>query len=128
MKKLVNVTSMSKTNYISNKWLDVADRVDIPQDRVYKHRAVIFFHKEENFDPKICTPHIRVTHKKTNEVKFHHMAYNFEREDMNDQNCIPSTSELILLVKKWFWYNKLKLEIDDDSIHMNEYLYRNIRF
>ena len=45
------------------------------------------------------------------------MTYNFERADMNDQNCIPATSEIILLGKKWFWYNKLKLEIDNDGIH-----------
>ena len=72
--------------------------------------------------------HIRATHQKTNEVKFYKMTSNFEREDMNDQNCLPTTSEMILLVKKWFWYNKLKLEIDNDGIHTNEYLYGNTGF
>ena len=42
---------------------------------------------------------------------------------MNDQNFIPATSEMILLVKKWFWHNKLKLKIDNDGIHTNEYIY-----
>ena len=37
------------------------------------------------------------------------MTYNFEREDMNDQNCIPAANKMILLVKKWFCYNELKL-------------------
>ena len=51
------------------------------------------------------------------------MTYTFEREDMNNQKCIPATSEMILHVKKWFWYNKFKFEIDNDGIHTNEYLY-----
>ena len=100
MNKHEKLTSVSKINYISNNWLDIADGVDIPQDRVYKHQAVVFCHKEEKFDPKNCTPHIRATHRKTNEVKFYDMTYHFEREDMNGQNCIPATSEMILLVKK----------------------------
>ena len=53
------------------------------------------------------------------------MTYNFEREDMNDENCIPAISQMILLVKKWFWCNKLKLKIDNDGIHTNEYQYGN---
>ena len=56
------------------------------------------------------------------------MTYNFEREDMNDQNCIPATDEMILLMKKWFWYNKLRLEIKNGGIHTNQYLYRNTGF
>ena len=53
--------------------LDIADGVDIVQDRVYKHQAVVFYHKgeSENSDPKNCTPHIRATYRKTNEVKFY---------------------------------------------------------
>ena len=47
---------------------------------------------------------------------------------MNDKNCIPTTSEIILLVKNWFWHNKLKLEINNDGIHRNEYLYRYTGF
>ena len=35
---------------------------------------------------------------------------------------------MILLVKKWFWHNKVGLEIDDDGICTNEYLYRNTGF
>ena len=34
LKKHKNVKSVRKTNYIGNKWLDVADGVDIPQDWV----------------------------------------------------------------------------------------------
>ena len=90
---------MSKTDYISNEWLDVADGVDIVQDGVYKHQAVVFYYKEETFDPKNCTPHIRATYRKTKEVKFYDMTSNFEHEDMNNQNCIPATSKMILLVK-----------------------------
>ena len=70
LKKHENLTSVSKTNYISNKWLDGTDGVDIPQDRVYKHQAVVICHKEENFDPKNCTPHIRATHRETNNSNF----------------------------------------------------------
>ena len=125
MKKHENAISVSKTNYISNKWLDNADGVDIPQDRVHKHQVMVFCHKEETFDQKNCTSHIRATYRKTNEVKFYDMAYNFEREDVNDQNYIPATSEMILHVTKWFWFSKLKLEIENDGIHTNEYLYGN---
>ena len=56
------------------------------------------------------------------------MTYNFKCEDMNNQNCISANSEMILLVKKWFCHNKLKLEIDNDGIHSNEYRYRNTGF
>ena len=35
---------------------------------------------------------------------------------------------MILLVKKWFWNKKLKLQIDNDGIHTNEYLYENTGF
>ena len=56
------------------------------------------------------------------------MTYNFKREDMDDQNCIPATIKMMLPVKKWFWHNKLKLEIDNDDIYTNEYLYRNTAF
>ena len=57
-----NVKSVNKTNYISNKWLDVVDGVDIAQDREYKHQAVVRHSKDERFDPKNFTPHIRATH------------------------------------------------------------------
>ena len=97
LRKHENVISVSKTNYINNEMLDVADGVDIPQDR-NKHQALVFCHKEGKFDPK-NTLHIRGTHRKTNEVKFYDMTYNFECTDMNDQNCTPATSEMILLVK-----------------------------
>ena len=56
------------------------------------------------------------------------MIYYFEHEDIIDHNCIPATSEMILLVKKWFWYDKLKLDIDNDGIHTNEYLYGNTEY
>ena len=100
LKKYENITSVSKTDDISNKRLDVADGVDIPQDTVCKQHAVEFCHKEEKFDLKNCTPYIRATYRKTNEIKSYDMTYNFEREGMNDENCIPATSEIILLVKK----------------------------
>ena len=53
LKKHENLKSVSKTNYISNKWIDVADGVDIPQDGVYKHQAVVFCYIQEDLDPKI---------------------------------------------------------------------------
>ena len=56
------------------------------------------------------------------------MTYNFEDKDMNDQNYISASDEMILHVKKWFWYNKLRLEIENGGIHTNEYLYRNTGF
>ena len=53
LKKHKHITSVSKTNYINNKLLDVADCIGIPQDRVYKHQAVVFCTKDSVFDPKI---------------------------------------------------------------------------
>ena len=82
------------------KGLDVADGADIPLDKVYKYQAVVLCYIHEHFDPNDCTPHIRATHQKTNEVKFYDMKYNFELKDMKDQNCTPATSKMILLVKK----------------------------
>ena len=128
MKKHEKITSVSKTNYISNKWIYVADSVEIPQYMVYKHQDMILYCKQQNFFPKTCTPHIRATHRTTNEVKFYDITFNFECEDMNDENCIPVTSKMILLVKNCFWSNKLKLQIDNDGIHTNEYLYGNTDF
>ena len=66
-----NAKTMNKTNYISNKWLDVADGVEVAQDRVYKYQAVVLCHKETDFDIMNCTPYIRATPQKTNEVKFY---------------------------------------------------------
>ena len=40
LKKHKNVKSVSKTNYVSNKWIDFADGISIPQNWVYKHQAV----------------------------------------------------------------------------------------
>ena len=57
---------MSKTNYISNKWLDVAHGVDIPQDRINKHQTMVLCSKDERFNPKNRKPYIRTTHQKTN--------------------------------------------------------------
>ena len=37
LKKHENAKTINKTNYISNKWLDVTDGVEIAQKRVYKH-------------------------------------------------------------------------------------------
>ena len=110
---------VNKTNYNSNKWLDVADDVAIAIDMVYKHQAVELCHKENDFDLTNCKPLIRATHWKTNKVKFYDMKYNFECADENDQNYIPATSNIILLVTKCFWYNKLRLEIDNDIENAN---------
>ena len=70
LKKHENLRSMSKINYISNKWLDVVYGVQIPQDMVYKHQAVVLYHLQQQFHPKICTPHIIATHRKKNKSSF----------------------------------------------------------
>ena len=67
--------------------------------------VALFYNKDSIFNPMRHPLCIRATHRKTNEVEFYDMTYNFEREDMNDENYIPSTSEKILLVKKSFWHN-----------------------
>ena len=41
---------------------------------------------------------------------------------------IESTDEVLLVAKKYFWHKKLKLEIDNDGIYINQYLYSNIRY
>ena len=64
LKKHENITSVSKTNYIWTKWLDVADGVEILQDRVFKHQAMVLYFKQEKIDPKNCTSYIRTIHKK----------------------------------------------------------------
>ena len=98
-----DTNSVSKTNYISNKWIDIADGVEIPQDRVYNHQAVALrYNKDSIFNPMRHPLSIRATCKNTNEVKFYDMIYHCEHEDMNDENCIPATSKMTLLVKKWF--------------------------
>ena len=127
-KKHENVASVRKIYCFSNKLLDGADHVYLPLYRVNKHQAVICCHNEESFDPKNFTPHIKASYRKTNEVKFYDMTHNFDCKDMNDQNCIPATSKMILLVKQWFCYNKLRLEIDNVGIHTNGYLYRTTGF
>ena len=119
MKKHVNVKSVSKTNYTSNKWLDAADGVDMSQDRVYKHQAVIF--------KELYTTRQSYTSKnKWGQILWHVIQFwtwGYELSELctcNYQNDI--TCEEVI------WYNKLKLEIDNDGIHTNEYLYGNTGF
>ena len=65
-----NATSVSKTNNISNKRLDVIDGVEIPHDRVWKHHVVVLCYKDSIVNLRIHEQRIRATHRTTNEVKF----------------------------------------------------------
>ena len=41
LKKHENVISVSKTNHISNKWLDIVDGAEVPQNMVYNYQAMV---------------------------------------------------------------------------------------
>ena len=103
--KHANVSFVKQTNYINNKWLDVVDRIKIKKNIIHNHQAVLLCDKQQCFEPYVCTPHTRAAHKETNDVKYFDMTYNYENKSMNDENPTITTSEMIVIMKKWFWCN-----------------------
>ena len=82
MRKHQNITSVTKTKYINNKRLDVVDNIEIPEDMIYKHEAVVLCDKQQIFIPNIITQYIWDTNKETNEVKYFDTTYNYENKAM----------------------------------------------
>ena len=122
------ISVVDKDNYVNNKWMDIADGVEISEDKEYKHEAVFLI--ESNFDVTTCPPYIKATHKTSKNVTFYDVSY-YVIVDVPETkfNYIKNTtSAMTLIMKKYLWYQKLRLEIDNDGIHINKYLYENTGF
>ena len=128
LQKHEEVSVVDKDNYINNKWMDIADGVEIPEDKEYDHEAVFLI--ESAFDVTKCPAYIKATNKKSKNVTFYDVTY-YVIVDVPEikLNYIKNTTPaMTLLMKKYLWYHKLKLEIDNDGIHTNKYLYENTGF
>ena len=62
---------------------------------------------------------IQATDKTTKEVKYFDFTYFKEVERTSINTILESSNEILLVVKKYFWYQKLKLRINGDGIHVD---------
>ena len=46
LKKHEKVTSVDKNNYVNNKWMDIVNDVEIPEDKAYNYEAVVFINND----------------------------------------------------------------------------------
>ena len=75
-------------------------------------------------------PIIKVTDKESNEVVVWDISGFEDLKYSEDEikKLKKTTEETTLLVKKYLWYQRLKVEVDNDGIHTNKYLYGNTGF
>ena len=118
--------SVKQSDYINNKWIDIAEGTKILEDNKYNNKAVVRNYKQESF--KASDMLIQATDKTTKEVKYFDLTYFKEVDGVSINTISESTDEILLVAKKYFWHQKLKLENDGDGIHVNQYLYSNTGF
>ena len=58
-------------------------------------------------------------------MKYFDKMYFKEVNKVSRNEMSEFTDEILLLAKKYCWYRKPKLEINDDGILVNKYLYSN---
>ena len=111
--------------------MDIVNDVEIPEDKEYNHEAVFFIkNQSKTFDVTKCPPYIKATHKQSKDVSYYDLTY-YVMKDVAESELkyiTNTTNEMTLVMKKYLWYQKLKLEKDNDGIHTNKYLYRNTGF
>ena len=83
-------------------------------------------YKQESF--KASDVLIQATDKTTKEVKYFDLTYFKEVDGISINTVSESNDEILLVAKKYFWHQKLKLENDSNGIHVNQYLYNNTGF
>ena len=118
--------SIEESEYINNKWIDIAEGTKIIEDNKYNNKAVVRNYTQKKFyDSDLL---IQATDKSTKEVKYFDLTYFREVDDVSIDTISESTDEILLVAKKYFWHQKLMLENDGNGIHVNQYLYSNTGF
>ena len=129
LEKHKNISAIDRRNYRNNKWTLVTDGL-IKKDGFDFEAMVRMDEKSKTYNFLKYPPIIKVTDKESNEVVVWDISGFVDLKYSEDEikKLKKTTEETTLLVKKYLWYQRLKVEVDNDGIHTNKYLYGNTGF